>query len=221
MKYFTSDTHYSHSNICRGTSKWGSVDENGSFIVSNKTRDFSCLSDMNNSIVDNINAVVKENDELYHLGDVSFGGIENLWNFRKRINCKNIHLILGNHDGNILKNRTLPNCYWDSDHKNILDGDSNSIEEIVYARDLFSSIQDILLIKENKISIIMCHYPQEYWEDSEKGSWHLHGHLHGGLPQTEFKRIDVGLDANSQFKPFSFEDIKLIMSNKKSKKRHI
>ncbi len=45
--------------------------------------------------------MVKPNDIIYHLGDWSFGGHENIKIFRNRIKCKNIHLILGNHDHHI------------------------------------------------------------------------------------------------------------------------
>jgi calcineurin-like phosphoesterase family protein len=91
--YLTSDTHYSHNNICRGISKWNS----------NECRDFDTLEEMNNTIVNNINKYVKYDDLLIHCGDWSFGGIENIKKFRDRINCKNIILIQGNHDHNIDK----------------------------------------------------------------------------------------------------------------------
>lgn len=67
--FFTSDTHYSHSNICRATSKWGD---------DNLTRDFKSLDQMNTELVNNINEIVGENDILIHLGDWSFGGFENI-----------------------------------------------------------------------------------------------------------------------------------------------
>ena len=113
MKYFTSDPHYFHKNICRGTSKWGTFLEDGTFEVSkNSTRDFATIDEMNRAIVDAINSTVGELDELYLLGDISFSGIENIWNFRKQIKCKTIHLVFGNHDHHIERNRILPNCHY-------------------------------------------------------------------------------------------------------------
>ena len=50
---------------------------------------------------------MKENDILYHLGDWSFGGLNQIWEFRKRLNCKKIHLILGNHDHHIENNKYI------------------------------------------------------------------------------------------------------------------
>ena len=56
--FFTSDTHYNHSNICRSTTKWTDAD--------NLTRDFNSLDHMNTALVDNINNKVGENDVLIH-----------------------------------------------------------------------------------------------------------------------------------------------------------
>ena len=94
--WFTSDTHYKHSNICRGTSNWP---------ADSKTRDFDTLDKMNDMIVNNINHLVGEDDILFHLGDWSFGGFENIQEFRNRLICKNIHLILGNHDHHIERDK--------------------------------------------------------------------------------------------------------------------
>jgi len=83
--WFTSDTHYSHANICRATTKWGN-----SLTL---TRDFGSLDQMNSALVNNINSLVGENDHLVHLGDWSFGGFEKIAEFRNRIVCKNINPI--------------------------------------------------------------------------------------------------------------------------------
>ena len=95
--FFTSDTHYGHNNICRATTNWTDADS--------VTRDFKSLEHMNNTIVDNINSIVGENDVLIHLGDFSFGGFDNIAEFRSRILCKNIHLTCGNHDHHIRRNK--------------------------------------------------------------------------------------------------------------------
>ena len=81
--FFSSDSHYNHSNICSATSNWGE---------GSKTREFKSLDHMNATLVDNINSMVGENDVLFHLGDFSFGGFDKIGEFRSRILCKNIHL---------------------------------------------------------------------------------------------------------------------------------
>ena len=94
--WFMSDPHYNHKNICRGVSSWDDL---------SKTRDFKTLDEMNDAIVRNINNVVAVDDILFCLGDWSFGGFDKIRQFRDRIVCQNIHLILGNHDHHIENNK--------------------------------------------------------------------------------------------------------------------
>lgn len=180
--FFTSDTHYGHSSICRGTSSWGDK---------SKTRNFETIDEMNEALVKRINSRVGENDVLVHLGDWSFGGFENIEKFRKEIKCKNIHLILGNHDHHIEKNK-----------ENI--------------RDLFSSVNhySVLGIRKTngktveKTSLVVCHFPIASWDGMSHGRFHVHGHVHlneenkisGG------RSIDVGVDGNNLF-PYSLNEI--------------
>jgi len=94
--FFTSDTHYNHTNIIAVLTKW---------IDPVTSRDFKSLDHMNATLVGNINEVVGQDDILIHLGDWSFGGFESIKDFRDKIVCKNIHLITGNHDHHIENNR--------------------------------------------------------------------------------------------------------------------
>ena len=186
--WFTSDTHFGHSNICRATTKWEGAD--------NVTRDFKSLDHMNDTLVNNINEVVGVDDILIHLGDWSFGGFENIELFRNRINCKNIHLVFGNHDHHIRRNK----------------GDVQS---------LFSSVQDYLMIdlrmhKPGKIvdrhTLICMHYPIASWDGMNDGNIHLHGHVH--LPNNQRvadgMAMDVGVDGNNYY-PISIENVLTIM----------
>jgi calcineurin-like phosphoesterase family protein len=194
--FFTSDTHYNHKNICRGVSKWRDV--NGNVPVS-QTRDFKTLDHMNDAIVESINSVVGEDDILFHLGDWSFGGFENIAEFRNRIVCKNIHLVLGNHDHHIENNR---------------DG----------IQDLFSSVNQYLrlsvslypgtILHVGKVDLVLMHYPIASWHNMNDNVIHLHGHVH--LPPNkklaEGKAMDVGVDGNFLV-PYSLNEITRIMNN--------
>jgi len=194
--FFTSDTHYGHTNICRGVSKWRDV--NGNVPVS-QTRDFKTLYHMNDAIVESINSVVGEDDILFHLGDWSFGGFENIAEFRNRIVCKNIHLVLGNHDHHIENNR---------------DG----------IQDLFSSVNQYLrlqvsvypgtVLHTGKVDLVLMHYPIASWHNMNDGVIHLHGHVH--LPPNkklaQGKAMDVGVDGNFLV-PYSLNEITRIMNN--------
>jgi len=181
--FFTSDSHYSHSNICKATTNWSD---------SSKTRDFKSLDHMNTALVDRINNKVGENDVLIHLGDFSFGGFDNIAEFRSRILCKNIHLILGNHDHHIERDK---------------DG----------IRSLFRSVQHYTVLnlrrpgkeKEmDKHSIVLCHFPIASWDSMNQGRIHLHGHVHLEPHNkiAEGRAMDVGADGND-LEPYSLDEI--------------
>ena len=174
--WITSDTHYNHTNICRGITKWRNLDGT---IPNAQTRDFDTLDKMNATIVNNINEKVGQDDILIHLGDWSFGGFESIEEFRNRIICKEIHLILGNHDHHIDLNRQ--NC-----------------------RSLFSSVQWFLQLNYMGETMELMHYPISSWNGLKKGRIHLHGHCH--LPNDKKinngRRMDVGMDGNLKFRPY-------------------
>jgi calcineurin-like phosphoesterase family protein len=196
--YFTSDTHFSHSNICSATTKWKDAGDT--------VRKFSSLEEMNRTIVDNINAVVGEDDILFHLGDWSFGGFEQIQKFRSQLVCKNIHIVLGNHDHHIEK-------------------DKDGIQS------LFSSVHSFiphLLVKREKegskgmlerFGFCVFHYPIASWIDMNQGVIHLHGHVH--LPKHlklgEGRSLDVGMDGNDM-KPYSLDEVMRLVKNQPVRK---
>jgi len=179
--WFTSDTHYDHKNICRATTSWKDSDD--------KTRDFDSLEMMNEIIVNNINAVIAPDDILFHLGDWSFNGFENIRKFRERINCKNVHLILGNHDHHIERNK-------------------DNIQSI------FNSVNEYLSLEvKGEGKFVLMHYPIASWNGMNDGVIHLHGHVHlpNNLRVADGKAMDVGVDGNNM-EPISMEEVLKIMS---------
>jgi calcineurin-like phosphoesterase family protein len=174
--WITSDTHFNHKNICRGVTDWRL--EDGS-IPEDQTRDFDTLNQMNDAIVNNINAVVGQDDVLIHLGDWSFGGFENIQKLRDRIICKEIHLLFGNHDHHIERNRA--NC-----------------------QSMFTSAQHFLQIEYMGQTIESMHYPISSWNGLRKGRIHLHGHCHLSNEHKfgNGRRMDVGMDGHLEFRPY-------------------
>lgn len=215
--FFCSDLHYSHLNICLGTSKWANKEDN--------CRKFNTIEEMNNAIIKSINSVVSKDDVLYHLGDWSFGGWENIWNLRKQIVCENIILVIGNHDTQIKNNKLFPNLkkeagiIFETQEPTSLGTFKENFQ--VTAQDLFTEVHDGRLVTcINGQQIVMDHYPYEDWENSETGTWMLYGHLHHGLDNSpinlRYKRFDVGWDG----KVYSFDELKSIMDKKENKTRH-
>ena len=185
--FITSDNHYGHQNICRGVTNWRTQDGK---IPIDSTRDFETIDQMNQRLVDGINNMVGQDDTLIMLGDVSFGGFENIGIFLDRLVCKNIHLILGNHDTHIANNK----------------GNIQS---------RFLSTQHYLEVKLNDRNFVLCHYPLQSWHGLNKGVIHLHGHSHLGR-ETKFgngKRMDVGVDGNG-LNPYSIYEIIKIMDKR-------
>ena len=70
--WITSDTHFGHAGICRGTTHWRTLDADGNKIVPlDVVRDFDTVEEMNERMIENINNCVGENDTLFHMGDWS------------------------------------------------------------------------------------------------------------------------------------------------------
>ena len=80
MIYFTSDLHFGHDK---------------DFIY--KSRGFNSIEDHDNTIIENWNNIVTEDDDIYVLGDLMLGDKEYGLNCLKRLRGK-IHIVVGNHD---------------------------------------------------------------------------------------------------------------------------
>lgn len=193
--FVTSDSHYNHVNICRGTSKW---DGNRS------VRDFDTLEQMNDAIVNGINSVVRPQDVLIHLGDWSFNGIESAFEFRRRLNVKTIYLVLGNHDEHIFKNKNNVQELFNSVYTE-LDLDIKFTEETIQKNQK----------KLAKQRFFCYHHPVASWREMGKGVIHLHGHVH--LPKDKImvngKHIDCGADGNNYI-PHDIKNIYELMKQK-------
>ena len=185
MIWFSSDFHFSHKNIAGPkVSKW-----------KEGFRTFDSIQDMNDDIINNINAYVKHDDTLYFLGDFAFGDYKKIPEYRNRIVCQNIHLCMGNHD----------------------EGYGNDNKDITIFSDLFSSINNIIKIRINGQDYFLSHYAHRIWPASHKGVIHLYGHSHDSIDDYG-KSMDVGIDVAyrlfGKYRPFSITEIIDIMKKK-------
>lgn len=85
-KWFISDTHFFHENILKFTGDDGKV-----------IRNFPDITEMHERMVERWNARVKDNDYVYHLGDVTFKYDRQFNELMSRLKGRK-RLILGNHD---------------------------------------------------------------------------------------------------------------------------
>ena len=182
MDYFTADTHYGHYNI-----------------IKHCKRPFSSVEEMDSVLLKNINNLVKPNDRLAIIGDFAWWHCspEQLKAYRDAIKCKNVYLVIGNHDQKCLK----------------------------YLRELFVKTDYIMEVDSytstgEKVSLVLCHYAMRVWDKSHYGSWHLYGHSHDNLDYNKEswgKSMDCGIVSAWRLvdKPiFEFEDIENLMKDR-------
>lgn len=166
--FFTSDMHLGHKNI-----------------IEYSKRPFSSVDEMDASIIEHYNSVVKPGDTVYDLGDFSF---RNPKIYLDQLNVQPIR-IKGSHDHD-LKDDAPRMLVLSLKDLVVLS------EQLVYA-----------------MSITLCHYAMRSWEQSHYGTWHLFGHHHGMLPPYGLS-FDVGVDCWN-FYPVSLEDVMVKMSTLK------
>lgn len=155
-------------------------------------RPFDSIEEHDEALIQNWNEMVKPGDRIYHLGDFGFcSKTEHLERILKRLSGQKF-FIRGNHDKQIKGN---------------LLGYFEKVESLMEL-----SVPDAEMDLKQKI--VLCHYPIESWNKRHHGSWHLHGHCHGALPSADYQaRVDVGVDV-WDYRPVSYEEIKLHMTGK-------
>ena len=175
--FISSDFHFSHRNLCVGTSLW--PDKSG-------CRDFQTVEDHDATILNNINTLVMPEDTLWILGDFSVGsqsmGLSKeqaYIKYRNLIRCKDIKYIVGNHSLNKKKLRELG---------------------------IFSEVHDYYELMYKKKMICLMHYQIHTWNSMHKGSYHLFAHSHSCPKIVRGRSCDIGLDGNN-FKPYLLDDI--------------
>lgn len=157
---FTSDLHLGHTNIIKYCN-----------------RPFKNVEEMDETIINNWNSKVSQNDTIWVLGDFSFYRNEkNSWILSRLKGEK--HLVIGNHDK---KNKARKAVGW-------------------------VSTQNEITIEVNNKKLYLCHYYHEQWKDKWLDQdIHLHGHSHG-TSEAVLNRYDVGVDV-WDFSPVTLEEI--------------
>jgi len=171
--WFSADWHLGHANIIKYCN-----------------RPFKSIQEHDNALIANINAVVDQEDTLYFLGDFCMSrDYKIVAEYRRRINCAVIVMLLGNHDR-----------MYAPEYRSVgfLSEGSPYCERTI-----------------NNQRITMCHYAMRVWNHLHHGSWHLYGHSHGGLPEDPVaKSMDVGIDCHPEYRPFSYSEIKMKLDKK-------
>ena len=173
MQFFTSDLHFSHKLM---------VEERG----------FTDADQMNTSIIQSINNVVRPDDDLFIIGDLSFTNFENTEKILLSMQGRK-HLILGNHDNLKFIKKLSHHFIWIKDRY-------------------------MLKVKDEDVNggnqkLFLDHYPMLTWPEAHHRVWQVHGHCHNSLDSIyESTRIDCGYDVWRR--PIAYEDIKRYMSTR-------
>ena len=173
--FFTSDTHFCHANV-----------------VEYSERPFKDVDEMNETLIQNWNAVVPRDGIVFHLGDFCFGNNKEWNGVLDRLNGS-IHLILGNHDLRMTGHEFM-------------------------AR--FESVQMEKMIHVDTHWIMLKHFPLLCYAH-ERWDWQLYGHIHTNpknnnilslerMQMLQPRQYDVGVD-NNNFTPVSFRQLEKII----------
>ncbi len=213
--FFTSDTHMGHGNIIKYSNRPFWNEEEGKIFEQNGNSwngvshkiSYESIAKMDSVLIDSINRVVGEDDVLWHLGDFALPGkydyFEKCQAYRDRIICKNVFMILGNHDQQCIE-RLFSRTYG-----------YISRDERVYST----------VIKEfNSYRIAMSHFAPAIWDKSHRGVMFLYGHSHSSAEEWLDKALpgrrafDVGVDNAykllGEYRPFSLEEVVSILKNR-------
>jgi calcineurin-like phosphoesterase family protein len=132
--YFTSDTHFGDPRVLR-------IDR----------RPFANMSEHDDALIAAWNAMIRPDDEVWHLGDFSSSRAGPVEDLLRRLNGRK-HLVIGNNDP----------------------------EGTVLAKG-WASVQHYQEMMIEGQFLILCHYPFRTWNKMGKKSINLHGHSHGRL----------------------------------------
>lgn len=144
MNYYISDTHFGHKGI-----------------MTHCNRPFQTVEEMDETIIENINRKVTAKDDLYIVGDFCHWNTKtaNPVDYLSRIKGK-IHLITGNHDKNLLRNKE--------------------------AKSYFVDIRQYADIKDGNRRVILHHFPLAEWDGYYNDSYHIYGHIHNNTQSPAF-----------------------------------
>lgn len=126
-------------------------------------RPFKNIEEHDNELIKRWNESVSIDDEIWILGDISWYNATKTIEIFKQLNGIK-HLCIGNHDEKLLKNKDV--------------------------RNLFVEIVDYKEIQLNdKVGVVLCHYPIPCYNHHYYGWYHLYGHVHCSFEWNMMQRV--------------------------------
>ena len=148
-------------------------------------RPFETVEEMDSVMIERWNATVGPLDEIWFLGDFTFYNSTKTNEILEQLNGRK-HAVWGNHDKE---------------------------KGIRKKTSFFESTQEYAEIEVADQHLVLFHFPIASWHHVGKGAYHLHGHCHSNLEDTDMRRLDVGVDGHT-FYPWSFDEIDAILKDR-------
>lgn len=171
--WLTADQHFCHERI-----------------IELANRPFSSLQEMNETMINRWNWVVRSGDLVYHLGDFCLG------------NSVQAQEIFGQLSGQI----HVLAYPWHHDKRWLVESMHSKEGPVVLEPPMVVLRIPEIKLDNHALRITLCHYPMARWEASHYGAWHFYGHAHETIPEVRNKSINVGVDAWG-FYPVSLEEL--------------
>lgn len=197
MIYFTSDEHLNHKNI-----------------LALANRPFLSKEEMNETIINNFNILVKDTDSCIHLGDICMGKVDESLKMVKQLNGSHF-LIVGNHD------KPFYQPLWTQKYLKAgflkVYSENISLVQVLMDNEIPFPTYDISKIQLSHFPFednIILPFDEKYrqYHIKDFGQYLLHGHQHSKITMKRERMYDVGVDANN-FKPVKLDDILINIMN--------
>lgn len=149
--FFIADIHFGHENA-----------------LAFDNRPFKTIEEHDRALIENWNNAAGPDDEVFVLGDISWHNATRTNEILRELNGKK-HLIVGNHDKKLLKNREFQSHFMEiTDYKE-------------------------LALPDGK-GIVLSHYPIPCFNHHYYGWYHLYGHVHISFEWNMMERVKYEME---------------------------
>lgn len=168
MDKFIADVHFGHFGV-----------------IEFDDRPFSSVEEMDDAMIKLWNENVYYDDNVWIVGDFCYHSAEPPeWYLSKLRGVK--HLIVGNHDISLLKNKK--------------------------ALGYFEDVKQSIVLNLNGQMVYICHFPMAEWNGMYHGWWHMYGHLHNSNNEAQqfMLRKERALNISAcvlRYKPSDFNSV--------------
>lgn len=126
------------------------------------------VEDRDRLIMENWNATVSRNDDVWILGDVAYAPETAFLRLMRQLNGHK-RIVMGNHDKTWVRK-------FAQTHK------GDVVDVVDYAR-----------ISDKGRKVVLSHYPIAFWDCQHQGAYHLYGHVHTTAEEDLFQAFGKGI----------------------------